>query len=280
MSDALERELERRADAGEPSGTRALIEVLARRGMFFICDECGAVVPPMARDRHEYEHEYHRHLEAETERIAEGLRQREEAYRAAAAEAKRLSSKGGTPIVPLPPPDPGIGARPRNEPLFHRMVITPEDGLVIRFFASAVRGQHSSLGSMVGLPPGSHFYAHGLSLIPDEEAPRESLQGILNEGRVWFLIGGSAANQSPPSCINNDMPARITFSERLFFAKEVMADELAGLVPVHRLSVHGLPVELPALMTFGVTLYLRNPVPEPIGVLCVLHGLRLTGVTG
>jgi hypothetical protein len=286
VSEITERELERRAMTGDRDSLRGLIASLARRGMFFQCDECGAFVPPQARDRHTYEHEYHRAIEKEADRIQELNRKHWERYDGRCEEeSKRQKRSGGMPFVPLPPAAPRppatgiVAARPKNEPLYHRLRISTQSTL--RFFRDPAQGQTNSHGQGC-LPAGSHFYAYGLSLIPDEGSDPGSVRAIRNSGQVWFLLGGAVSSRDArPSYINNDLPAQAVVSKRCFRAQDVMPDEaFSDLVPMHRLSVHGKPVEILALECFAVDLILPHMPESSIGITCILHGLRLTGITG
>lgn len=292
MTDVRGRELERRAGAGDPMAVRELIQHMAREGLaFFVCDDCGAIVPPLARDRHAYEHAYLSMIEDEAERLEAQNRKAWAAYdKQKDAAAKRAAAYGRLPIalipplVPRPPGEGVIGARPVNEPLWHHLMV--RSGTRVRFFRDVSEGRSNLPHPGGHLPAASHFYAYGLSLIPDEGADPNAVREIRNHGGVRFLMGGEVSRQGDPTRINNDLPARTAVRPRRFAGKEVMPDpanpDLASLVPMHRLTVRGDPVNLFALQAFAVDLDLPFWVPgdAPVGVLCVIHGLRLHAVTG
>jgi hypothetical protein len=287
VSETKERELERAATAGDRESLRELIASMARRGMFFVCEECGAIVPPQARDRHDYEHDYQRSLEAERERIVEANREEWEQYEKTKAELAAYPNGGGMKVVPLPPitPHAGVGCRPKNEPLWHRRWVTVAPRRKIRFFTDQdATPPQSNLHYLGSLPAASHFYAYGLSLVLDEGTSEQTARQIRNTGQVWFLLGGAVSSDPMPTKINNDLPARAVVYQRHFLASEVLVepekDVFSGLVPMHRLSVEGKPVEIRALECLAVDLNLPGEPIGPVGITCILHGLRLTGITG
>lgn len=292
MSDDKERELERQVAAGDLSGLGRLKAAWARSLVWRDCPDCDAHVPELAWSRHRYIHEH----EALVKRWSKRQFEREQAERAERWEAERTAreaedeaarGRGGQPrqgstrsmpVVQIPAVG-TVGARPRWEPIWHRIEIQPGETRV-RFFNSAAGTSNMANRQRGYLQAASQFWLYGVSLIPDMGAPASEVQRIYNEGECRILLGGAVANRQANYILGNYASRTLMPPSREFLADEVMADpsdDLAERIPIRSLVISKRPIEIVALEAFSFDMDVQG-IQNPVGVMAVFHGLWLKGL--
>lgn len=269
MSDENRRANERAlAMTPEQAVQQRVLAQQARAGVLRRCGDCGAYVPPLAWSWHRYEHEYEQAVKAKQGEIA--------------------SFFAGRPSKALPShPDAPIGSRARRYPLWHRIVLQPNDQ-VVRFFGSSSvpdPGDTNLPGQGGSMPAATAFLLFGISLVPDRSARPGDVGRVRDHGRVRFLVGAqSASPPNRPTTIGAEFPDRtlIPPSREWAAGDQILAhpDAEFDFVPMAPLMVNGEPVCLPPLLCFHFDLWLEpglGQVGRPTGLMLVCHGIWAHG---
>lgn len=262
MSDEEVRRIERRVLQGDASALEELKTAWARHSAYEACSRCGATVPAPGMEEHR-------------------------------RTCSSTQPRSGTGLIQIPIPG-VVGARPRKHPYFHHAWLTPGEHAFdffrdVRSDTPLWRTNFPAPGG--SLPTGSTMLLYGISMVPDATSRPADVFDVWDTGAVELVVGNNRFHSWPMREIMGEQPRvavqnreedeiAAMLEARVLDREPARAIRLRSEGAVRDLCVSGRPIELFSQANFHVRVELGCDLMQRVGLMCVLYGIPIIGITG
>lgn len=261
MSDEAERELERKVAQGDEDALDKLKRAWLRTQVYRECPTCKADVPDGVWEEHQAEH-------------------------------KASLPSGGSRLRTVPIPTGGlIAARPRKNPVYDRIVIPGDSGATQnRFFAGDSKPIWETNLNRGTMPHATHLFWYGVSLIPDARAHPDDVALIYDTGLLRVDFASTRLLELPARIVTDDQPTietqegeeqqqRMAWEARSVLHPDPRVTRLRCDGPVRDVTISTKPIEIASMDSVRFSLEVEPGIQRDTGIMLVLFGVLLRGIT-